>query len=201
MTRAEQQGCIAKHDERTAEVRTRAQVPQGLPRKLGGGGDNLRRALTAEAACEGEVLGLNSDTLSVDSSQVGVFEEGDEIGLASLLKGEDGRGLEPKIRLEVLSNFTNKTLERELADEEIRALLVFADFTESDGTGPEAMRLLDTTRGDRSGLLGSLLSGELLSWSFATSRLAGGLLGAGHLDSFSVVCDAESWVWRWDYDH
>ena len=47
--------------------------------------------------------------------------------------------------LEVLSDFTDKTLEGELADEQLGRLLVATNFTESDGTGPEAVRLLDTT--------------------------------------------------------
>jgi hypothetical protein len=136
----------------------------------------LRRALTTEAAGKSEVLGLNGDTLSVDGGQVSVFEEGHEVGLASLLKGKDSRRLEAEIRLEVLSDFADETLEGELADEEIRALLILADFTESDGTRPEAMRLLDTAGRDGGGLLGSLLSRELLSWGFATSRLASRLL-------------------------
>lgn len=48
--------------------------------------------------------------------------------------------------LEVLSNFTDKPLERQLADKQLRRLLVPTDFTESDSSGPEAMRLLHTTR-------------------------------------------------------
>ena len=47
--------------------------------------------------------------------------------------------------LEVLSDFTDKTLERKLADEQLCGLLVATDFTKSDGTGPEPVRLLDTT--------------------------------------------------------
>jgi len=171
--------------------------PQGLSSKLGRM-LNLRRALTTEAAGEGEILGLNGDTLSVDSSQVSVFEEGNEVRLASLLKGQDSRGLEAEVRLEILSNFTDETLEGELADEEIGALLVLADFTESNSTRPEAMRLLDTACRDGGGLLGSLLGRELFSRSFATSRLASSLLCTGH---FLLVCDAESWVWRWFCDH
>ena len=46
--------------------------------------------------------------------------------------------------LEVLGDLTNETLEGELADEQLRGLLVATDFTEGDGTGPEAMGLLDT---------------------------------------------------------
>lgn len=49
--------------------------------------------------------------------------------------------------LEVLSNFTDKTLEGELPDEELGGLLVPPDLTESDGTRAEPMGLLDTTSG------------------------------------------------------
>ena len=47
--------------------------------------------------------------------------------------------------LEVLRNFTDKTLEGELADKELRRLLVPTDLTKSDGTRPETVRLLHTT--------------------------------------------------------
>ena len=49
--------------------------------------------------------------------------------------------------LEVLSNFTDETLEGELPDEELSGLLVPSDFTKSDGSGTETVRLLDTTSG------------------------------------------------------
>jgi hypothetical protein len=71
-----------------------------------------------------------------------------------------------------------QTLEGELADEKLSALLVATDLTESDGTGLVAVRLLDTT-GRRGALAGSL-GGELLARSLATSGLAGGLLSASH---------------------
>jgi hypothetical protein len=38
-------------------------------------------ALSTEAASELDVLGLDGDTLSVDSAQVRVLEERDEVGL------------------------------------------------------------------------------------------------------------------------
>jgi hypothetical protein len=59
--------------------------------------------------------------------------------------------------LEILSDFANKTLEGELADEEFGGLLVATDFAERDRSRPETMGLLDTA----SGLLGSLASGAL----------------------------------------
>ena len=51
-----------------------------------------------------QVLGLDGDTLSVDSGQVGVLEEGDEVSLSSLLKGHDGGGLEAEVRLGVVDD-------------------------------------------------------------------------------------------------
>lgn len=106
----------------------------------------------------------------MDGAQVGVLEEGDEVGLDGLLESTDGGGLEAEVRLEVLGDLTDQTLEGELADEKLGGLLVATDLTESDGTGLVAVRLLDTT-GRRGGLAGGLGS-ELLARSLATSGLA-----------------------------
>jgi hypothetical protein len=83
---------------------------------------------------EGMYLGLDGDTLGVDGAKVGVLEERDEVSLNGLLKSTDGRRLEAKVGLEVLCDFTDQTLEGELADEELSRLLVATDLTESDGT-------------------------------------------------------------------
>ena len=42
---------------------------------------------------------IHRDTLGVDSGEVGVLEEGDEVGLGSFLKGHDSGGLETEIGL------------------------------------------------------------------------------------------------------
>ena len=52
-----------------------------------------------------------------------------------------------EMNLEVLSDFTNETLEGKLPDEELGRLLVPSDFTKGDSTGPESVRLLHTTSG------------------------------------------------------
>jgi hypothetical protein len=49
--------------------------------------------------------------------------------------------------LEVLSNLTNKTLEREFTNEELRRFLIPTNLTQGDGTGTEPVRLLHTTSG------------------------------------------------------
>ena len=81
----------------------------------------------------------------MDGAEVGVLEERDEVSLNRLLESADGRRLEAEVRLEVLGDLTNQTLEGELADEELGRLLVATDLTESDGTGLVAVRLLDTS--------------------------------------------------------
>ena len=144
-------------------------------------GHSSRRNLSTfstDAASELNVLGHDGDTLGVDGAKVGVLKESDEVSLSSLLKGHDGGGLEAEIGLEVLGDLTDKTLEGQLADEELSRFLVTTDLTEGDGSGTVTVRLLDSSRG-RSGLAGSL-GGELLTGSLSSSRFAGGLLGTGH---------------------
>ena len=95
---------------------------------------NNLRALTTETAGELDVLGLDGDTLGVDGAKVGVLEQRDEVGLNGLLESTDGRGLEAEVGLEILSNFTDQTLEGQLADQKLSGLLVATDLTQSDGT-------------------------------------------------------------------
>jgi hypothetical protein len=52
-----------------------------------------------------------------------------------------------KTYFEVLSNFTNKSLEGEFANKQFGGFLVTTDFTKSDGSGPETMGFLYTTSG------------------------------------------------------
>jgi histone H3 len=76
----------------------------------------------------------DGDTLGVDGTQVGILKERDEVCFNRLLKSTDGGRLETKIGLEILSDFTNETLERKLPDEKFGRFLVTTDFTESDVT-------------------------------------------------------------------
>jgi hypothetical protein len=106
----------------------------------------------------------------VDGAQVGVLEQRDEVGLDRLLEGSDGRRLEAQVRLEVLGDLADETLEGQLSDEELRRLLVATNLTEGDGTRLVPVRLLDTT-GGRVGLAGRL-GGQGLARGFAASGLA-----------------------------
>ena len=72
------------------------------------------------------VLRHDGDTLGMDGAQVGVFKEADEVRFGRFLERQYGGALESQIRLEVLRDFAHETLERELADQEFRRLLVLA---------------------------------------------------------------------------
>ena len=137
---------------------------------------------TSDSPGQLDILWHDGDTLGVDSAQVGVLEETDEVGLRSLLQGEDGGGLESQVRLEVLGDLSDESLERQLPDEELGRLLVPSDLTESDGSWSVSVRLLDASDG-WGGLSGGL-GRELLPWGLASGGLTGGLLGTGHVSFF-----------------
>lgn len=103
----------------------------------------------------------------MDSAQVGVFKETDQVCFGSLLKSQNSSRLEAKVRLEVLSDLTDKTLEGCLADQEIGRLLVLSDLAKGDGTWAVSVRLLDSSR----------------SWG----RLASGLVVRKEVERISIV--------------
>ncbi len=70
----------------------------------------------------------------MDGAEVGILKERDEVSLDGLLQSTDGGGLESKVGLEVLGDLTDQALEGQLADEELRGLLVTTDLTKSDRT-------------------------------------------------------------------
>jgi len=110
-----------------------------------------------------DVLGHDGDTLGMDGTQVGVLKQTNQISLTGFLESHDSRALESQVSLEVLGNFSHQTLEGQLADEELSGLLVSSDLTESDGSWPVSVRLLDSSS-CRGGLPGSL-GGQLLPGS------------------------------------
>jgi len=79
----------------------------------------------------------------VDSAQIGVLKQTDEVSLTGLLESSNSSRLEPEISFEILSNFSHETLEGQLPDEELGRLLVSSDLAESDGSWPVSVGLLD----------------------------------------------------------
>lgn len=131
-----------------------------------------------------DVFGHDGDTLGVDGAQVGVFEKSDQVSLASLLEGHDSRALEPQVGLEILGDFTDETLEWEFPDEELGALLVPTDFSESYCSGPVPVGFLYSSGGWCT--LTSGFGSQLFTWSLSSSGFTGSLLCTSHLSCFPV---------------
>ena len=125
--------------------------------------------LAADSSGQLDVFRHDGDSLGVDGAQVGVFEKTDQVGLASLLQGHDGRALEAQIRLEVVGDLTDQALEGQLADEQLGALLVTADLAKSDRARPVTMGLLHSTS-SRCTLAGGLGRQLLSRRGLATGR-------------------------------
>ena len=116
----------------------------------------------------------------MDGAQVSVLKQANQVRLGSLLKGKDSRALKAQVRLEILGDLANQALEGQLADQQLRTLLVATDLTKSHGARAVAVRLLHTTRGG--GALTGSLGGQLLAGGLASGGLACGLLGSCHVD-------------------
>uniref|UniRef100_A0A8R7QPZ3 Uncharacterized protein n=1 Tax=Triticum urartu TaxID=4572 RepID=A0A8R7QPZ3_TRIUA len=140
--------------------------------------DTILGPLAPDAPCELDVLGHDGDALGVDGAEVGVLEEPDEVRLGGLLQRGDGGALEAEVGLEVLRDLPDEALEGQLADEQLRALLVLADLPERHGARAEAVRLLHAAGGRRR--LARRLGGQLLPRRLAAGGLPCRLLRAGH---------------------
>jgi hypothetical protein len=134
---------------------------------------------SADTTRELNVFRHDRDALGVNGTQVRVLEQTDQVRFARLLKGHHGRALETQVRLEVLRNLADETLEGQLADEQLGALLVATNLAESDRAGPVTMRLLHATGGWSA--LASCLRRQLLSRSLSSGRFTGSLLRTRHL--------------------
>lgn len=61
----------------------------------------MHLTFSAYASCELNVLGHDGNSFGVDSAQIAVFKESDDIGFCGLLQHHDCRGLEPNLRVEI----------------------------------------------------------------------------------------------------
>ena len=148
-----------------------------------------------------KVLGHDGDPLSVDGAEVGVFEEGDQVGLSCFLEGKHCLALEPDFLFELGGDLPHQSLEGQLPDEqvglnkqgrgrrgsagvaehEIRsyALLEFSDLSQGDGSGFESVGFFHS--GDDGGRFpGDFLGGQLFSGHLLGCGLPCGLLGTSH---------------------
>jgi hypothetical protein len=138
-------------------------------------------SFSTDSTCELDVLWHDGDSLGVDGAEIGVLEETDEVGFRCFLQSHHRRALESEVRLEILSDFPHQPLERQLPDQQLRALLVTTDLSESNRSGTVPMRLLHSS--GRRGTLTSRLRRQLLPRRLPSSRLSGSLLCSSHFRS------------------
>ena len=126
-----------------------------------------------------KITGHNGDSLGVNSAQVGVFKEGDEVSLSGFLEGQHSGGLESKLLLPFVGNFSDHSLEGEFPDKEISRFLILSDFPKSNCSGFEPVGLLDSG-GDGSRLPGDLLGHKLFPGNLLGSRFPSCLFCSCH---------------------
>ena len=166
----------------------------------------LLSTLSTNTPSQLNIFRHDGDSLGVNGTEIRVFEQTHQISLRSFLKRQHCVALEPQVclqhkkqikisksllvqhnnqwqdqrnYLEILGDLTNETLKRKLTDQQLSALLVltnltdslirnkkqtpltngtetdlfrekrFAKLPESDGSGTVTVRLLDSSRGRR----------------------------------------------------
>jgi len=142
----------------------------------------IKITLATNTSCEVNVTRLYGHPLCVDSTEVGVLKEINEVGFSGFLECGKSWSLISHISIKVGRNLPHETLKGKLSDEKLCALLVATDLPKSNSSRFKVMRFLDTRRG---GLAWSLC-GNPSSWSnlftrsLATCRLASTLFCASH---------------------
>lgn len=139
--------------------------------------------LSTNLAGKLDILGENGHTLGMNSTQVAVRKQFNEVRLGRLLQCGNGRRLESKVRLDVLRQLTNKTLEGETTDQKLTSLLELANLAQSNSARPvPLLLLLDSTLNINSNSLLSCnrLSGCLAGGGLSSLSANRGLLDLGH---------------------
>ncbi|KAM7254329.1 hypothetical protein ACFE04_032011 [Oxalis oulophora] len=87
----------------------------------------------------------DSNPLSMNSAKIGILKESNKVSLCSLLESGDGTALKPQISLEILSDLSDKPLERKLPNQQLSALLVLPYLSQCNCPWPESMWLLHSS--------------------------------------------------------
>lgn len=140
--------------------------------------DLISSSLASNPPSQLDIFGHDGDPLGMNSAQIGVLEQTHKVRLRSLLQRRHSRALEPKIRLEILSNLPDQPLERQFPDQQLGALLVLSDLPQSNRPRAEAVGLFHTS-GGRGGL-SCRLRGQLLPGCLSSGRFSCCLLCSRH---------------------
>lgn len=127
----------------------------------------------------------------MDSSQVGVFKQPNQVGFTCFLQSTNSCTLEVQICLEVLSNFSHQMLEGKFANQ-FSGFLITTTFTECHQTRPAMMRFLHLS--SRGWTLARGFCSHLPPRCFTTGRFPGSLLCRRHGTETSILTYPTSWL-------
>ena len=74
------------------------------------------RAFASDSSRQLNIFWHDGNSFCVDRAQVGVFKQASQVRFGRLLQRQDGVRLESQVSLEVLGDFSDQALERQLAD-------------------------------------------------------------------------------------
>ena len=139
------------------------------------------RSLSSDSSGELDILWHDGDSLGVDGGEVGVFEKSNNVGLSSFLESKDSWWLESQVGLEIVCDFSNKSLEWKLSNEEFSRFLEFSNFSEGDGSWSESVSSFNSTCGSESFTLWGFGSYGF-SWLFGSSCFSCCVFGSCHFN-------------------
>ena len=91
-------------------------------------------AFTTDSAGKLNVFWHNGDSLGMNSTQVCILKETNQVSFWCFLESHNSWRLKSKISLEVLSNFSNQSLERKFSDQEFSWFLISSNFSQGPDT-------------------------------------------------------------------
>jgi hypothetical protein len=86
------------------------------------------RAFTTNSSRQLNIFWHDRDALGVNRAQVGVFKQASQVRFGRFLQRQDSVRLESQVSLEVLGDFSDQALKRQLSDQEFGRFLVFSVF-------------------------------------------------------------------------
>ena len=118
--------------------------------------------LSSDSSGELDVSNHDGDSSGVDGTEVGVFEQADQVSFDGFLESKESRALESEFAAGFVGDVFDDSLERKISDEEVSGSLVLSDLSDGDGSWSKSVGLLDSTDW---GLSGALDTG-VFSWLF-----------------------------------
>jgi hypothetical protein len=138
-------------------------------------------SLSSNSSSQLEIFSHDSDSFSMDRTQVSIFKKTYEISFSRFLEGKYCWRLESEVTFELLGDLSHQSLEREFSEKEVSGLLVFSDLSQGDSAWSESVGFLYPTCLIGRGTFSCRLAlHQLFSWSFRSSWFSGGLFGSGH---------------------